>query len=291
MAVRLSTLPQQLPPVAHLHKINFVLPRTLDNDRKISDLVKDIFGIAGYQPNQFKGYGQRYQYNSWYEVKDDCDSVLGVIMTHGTGKFRDTTFVSLNGRCFETWTPLDCTIDVINLINYVFDQMGYFTRLDLAKNDYRRVTDWSEQVEISSKENFRDRLITRLNRTTPPLYLRQDAESIYYGSNKSQTQILVYKKQDKELTKFPWIRFETIIRGKAQCNAAAKLLLSGIDIDALAAGILCNLLDFKEPGLNVKSKRPSCSWWTRFVGTEKISLLSKDKKPLKDITEFTEIDF
>lgn len=288
--VRLSALPSNLPPTAHLHLANFKLPYTLDAIG-VFKLVQELTGLD--RPYIKKEFGGRYNYGTFYTLRNEYNAVLITIYSDGTGKFRNTSTVAISGLSFESWNshnPL--SIDPVELIKFVFGQKGYFTRIDNALNDYRRQIDFEELVYISHKDRFRDRLIVKLNRNLPPYYCRQDAEGIYFGSNKSKTQIYIYVKQDKELTKFPWIRAEVKIRGKIQANHVARMILDGMPLDALTAGVLGHYLDCKEAGTLQKHKRPTLRWWTQFVGTEKISLTPKTAKKSKDDTDdFDLIEF
>lgn len=285
MAVRLSALPPT-PPDAHIHKLNFKLPYNLVTEPHLTSgntlwkLVCELIGPESAQGIQME-YGGRRSYQKYYTIRNKENDVLVSILTEGTGTVKGTTSVSFNGLCWETWSAVNPLppLQIEKIADYVFDRGGWFTRVDLAKNDYRKVTDWKDAVAASHKDVYRDRLVLRLCRTKPPLFMRSDSESIYYGSNKSRTQILAYVKQDAELTKFPWIRFEVILRGKSQCDDAVRMLRDGTDIDTLTSGVLAHLLDFKIQSGNTKGKRPSCQWWTDFVGTEKIQLKTVAEKP------------
>lgn len=282
MAVRLSALPDNLPPEAHIHKMYFTIPGTLIDKMQVFSLLRKFTGLDN--PVVHREFGQRYQYREWYTLRNDHNEVLIAVYTSGAGRFKNTTSISVNGLCFESWSSHNpMQLDPVEIIRFVFEQQGHFTRIDLAKNDFRRVVDWSELVEISSKERYRDRIITRLSRTKPPYYCRQFAESIYFGSDKSRTQVLAYVKHDAELTKFPWIRVEIKTRGRSQADHVARMLLEGIGMDQLVSGVLAHLVDFKEAGINVKQHRPSCRWWTQLVGTEKIKL--NPPKPKEDTPE------
>jgi len=275
MSVRISNLPQgRLPlPEAHLHKVYFKLPYNT-TEANLYKLARKITGLK--KPVLHREYGTRYQYNAFYTLRNDHDAVLITFYIDGTGRAKDTTFAACNGLCFETWTHPShnpTNINVNELISFVFDEKGHFSSIDLALNDFRKVLDWDMIVYTSDKERFRDRQILRLNKTRPPYYCRQEAEGIYWGSIKSRTQIYSYKKQDKELTKFPWIRFEAKVRGKAQCDHVARMILEGtLSLDEITKGILGYYLQFVEEGTQLKNRRKPCDWWTKFVGTNKISL-------------------
>jgi len=279
MAVRLSALPPT-PPDAHVHCLNFKLPYDLATDADLWKLTRQILG-QDYVSAVKKEYGGRRNFQSFYTIRNIENDVLLTIYTHGTGIDKNKTAVCFNGLSFETWSALNPLppIQIDKLAQFVFDQHGWFTRIDLAKNDYRRVTDWQDAVTASHKTAYRDRLVLRLCRTRPPLYMSSNSESIYYGSNKSRTQILAYVKHDAELTKFPWIRFEMILRGRHQCDDAVRKILAGTDIDTLTSGVLAYHLDFKIQSSTTKAFRPSCKWWTDFVGTEKIKLITAAEKP------------
>lgn len=284
MSIRISNLPQgTLPlPEVHFHKAAFIIPKYYDQVGRFK-LAQAITGASN--PVLWKEYGGRYNYLEYFTLRNGLNEVLATFYTSGTGNFQDTTMVVLNGLCFETWNshnPL--SIDVVSLIKFVIEAGGWFTSLDLAKNDYRRVIDWVELVFCAHKTNFRDRLVLRMNKIKPPCFMSCENEGLYFGSSKSRTQVYCYVRHEKGpvyqgrfgqetlCTKFPWIRIEAKLRGKAQCQHVAAMILEGSKtLDELTAGILAYLLDFKEAGILAKHKRPSLRWWTQFVGTEKIN--------------------
>ncbi len=294
MAVRISNLPGgKLPlPEAHLHKAYFKLPYN-STEASLYRLARTITGMDRLELH--REYGARYQYAEFYTLRNEFDGVLITFYTSGTGRSKDTTLVAINGLCFETWvTPRHnpTNIDVMELIRYVFAEGGHFTSLDLAKNDFRRVLDWDEIVFTSDKERFRDRQILKLNKTRPPYYCRQECEALYWGSIKSRTQIYAYVKQDKELTKFPWIRFEAKVRGKVQSDHLARMLLEGSkSLDDITKGILANYVQFVEEGTQLKARRKPCDWWTRFVGTNTISLNPPKTELEIDEEDSSDIEF
>lgn len=88
--------------------------------------------------------------------------------------------------------------------------------------------------------------------------------SLYFGSSKSATQIVVYDKGAMLESPHPWTRVELRLRNRNASAAVRRMIDGGVGI---AAALVRSSIDFKVPGTQSQRDRwPSQPWWEKFLG-------------------------
>ena len=163
---------------------------------------------------------------------------------------------------------------VFKVIKWVFSLGGHLTRIDIsfddraglvtvgeverALEDHDVVSHWRKWKGIYSSE--------------VGLKAGYRGETVYIGSNKSDSMLRVYNKAlESGMPEIHWTRFELQLRDKLSTTIASNLLDAWIESEQsfikAAFGVLRGLIEFKDFQSNINpTRRTPLEWWVKFVG-------------------------
>lgn len=190
-------------------------------------------------------------------------------------------------------------LTAIGLMNWVRDKGGWFTRLDIAFDDFAGVIDIAEMDrKLRAGEVVTRWRSAKTQKGDYEIGVGIDrGDGVTVGSRSSDSYLRVYdKKKERDVAGKPfggehWVRVELEVTGK-KCAKLAQMLADTAytgDAGQLAANLLYGLIDFKEPSDdNNKSRWNTCSWWSDFIMAtrkERVSL-PKDEKTLDEVKQW-----
>lgn len=251
-------------PHCQLHHLSFTLPQAL-TAADLTQLCRQLFHIDNLDPAAVKLPRGRHGYREAYSLTGDHGAELISIQLSGVaGNLRNTSHIDVHGAALESGGG-----DQRQLCREIIDRGGWVTRVDLAADDVDGHIPWSEIVECSRAEQYENRITTttcrpRRNRNTgemepsPPVYMRETGESIYYGKPDSDLSVVAYTRRGP-------VRIETRLRNRAAATEIIRRIADGAEIQELTLGTLRRNLIFHVPGYRRKDRRPIAPWWEAFL--------------------------
>lgn len=247
-----------------IHGMSFTLKENFQ-DEALDNLCLNLFGLNLHEFN-FPNSGNTY-YSQNLSARDGMFS----ISRQGHGNASGTTLFQVHGLAFETMAE----IDFLKICNYILENDGNVTQLDIAKDDTDGLLPFDEIIKLSDVSEYKDRICSSLcsdytkrgiTISKPPVYMKSQSRSIIYGGKNNR--ITIYDKQGLECTDFPWTRVEIRIRRRDLTISIINDLVNGVNLDKVFNGLMRNYLTFKEEGSIRKYDRKILEWWTKFLNDE-----------------------
>jgi len=180
----------------------------------------------------------------------------------------------------EAWS------DLPGMVGLVHEELeGRSTRIDIAFDDKVGLLDMRTMYDAFESGDYVSRY-----RNKPDYFgsLETGGLTLYLGSPRSDSQLVIYDKAKERVTKGHadevegldhWVRVELRLR-RDRANAAAKELRErGEQVWSYFAGVLRGMLDFKQRGTSSQKTRWATSpWWDAFLGFAEKARLVVDKK-------------
>jgi len=262
--------------------LSFSLPRNYTSS-ELPDLISSLFGVpacldtaASYDPTKavFKHINKRRNYYgcSYRLDSPGGDKLVEVYVNPITESNRNTTLIQVTGYALSAYAGNPLSIDVPDLCRRLLDKGGKPTAVHIAADDTAGLLPWETILECVAPDQYRERIVTTSRRV--PITLNQ--ETVYIGNRSDRNQICIYRKDKQEQTKFRWVRVEYRTTDRATAKAIVEHIADGAAIGVLASGLILRHLDFKERSRLTKYNRPTCSWWTQFLGGVEKMIISRD---------------
>lgn len=252
-------------PQCQLHHLAFTLPAPI-TDVDLPRLVRELFNIEGLDPATVRLPRGRNGFREAYSLTGEHGAELISILLDGVSRnSKGTAHFVVHGDALD----MD-GIDVPHLCREIIRMRGWGTRLDLAADEHKRPLPWEKIVECCRADQWENRITTTTCRPrrdhktggmvpSPPVYLREVGESLYFGKHDSDLSICMYTRRGP-------VRVETRIRNRAAATDIIRRIAEGEDINVITAGILRRNLKFHVFGYGRKDRRPVCDWWEQFLG-------------------------
>lgn len=253
--------------------ISFTLPRN-HNDSTLPALVKDLFGLD-FLDFKLKEKKRNYYRRSYLLESPNGDKLVEIFSDPDTIHNQGTTLFQVSGFALSAYAVNPLAIDVPDLFRKFLELGGKPTCLHLAMDDLSSQLPWLTILDYSSPENWQQHIVSTSRRQ--PISLNN--QTIYFGQRKDRNSICIYRKDQQEGTKFPWIRVEYRTTDRSTAKAIAEKIAAGADLGPMAAGLIRRFLDFKEPSIKTKYNRATAQWWLDFCGDVEKMIISRDLAP------------
>lgn len=263
-------------PHFQLHHLALTLPATT-TETTLPRLMQELFGIDGIDPADIRLPRGRHGYREAYRLTGEHGAELINILLDGVaGNLKGTTHIVVHGAALEMGV-----IDVDQLCREIIGRRGWITRVDLAADDRAGLLPWPEIVEASGPDQWENRITTttcrhRLNRKTgerepnPPVYLRSDGETVYFGKASSDLSVCLYTRRGP-------VRVEIRIQNRAAATEIVRRIAAGEGVGTLTARVLRRNLIFHVPGFRRKDRRKVSPWWQAFLGSAEAIKLPRQR--------------
>ena len=164
----------------------------------------------------------------------------------------------------------------VDLIFFFVSLNGRFKRLDLAIDDYE-----GKEIQLDYLyRKVREHQYTSVFKSNPrPIGTLEDGLTIQFGSNKSDTELVIYDKlkerihRRKAVTQNYWVRYEMRFRGKNAEKIVCLIIDNYDNLSKIAFEQLYRILDIKEENsysIREQSRVPTDINWKSFLqGVEK----------------------
>lgn len=250
-------------PHCQLHHIAFTLPSQLTAD-ELPQIVSDLFNIDGLDPAAVRLPGGRHGYREAYSLSSNGVELISILSNGAARNTKGTCHVVVHGAALDAGG-----FDPAHLCREIIRRRGWGTRIDLAADDVDGVLPWEEIMECCQPDQYQNRLTTTTCRPsrnpetgkiedTPPVYMRQQGETLYLGNADSDVSICLYTRRGP-------VRVEGRIRNRAAATDLIRRIADGEDITVLTLGVLSRNLKFHVPGYRRKDRRPTTAWWENFI--------------------------
>jgi hypothetical protein len=256
----------------NLHHLGFSLPLAL-TAADLPQLCVELFGIEGINPDTVRQSESRHGYAEWYSLRGEHGAELVSILLQGMkGNRQGTSHIDIHGAALE-----QDGLDVRHICQEIINRRGWGTSIHLAADDHNNLLPWEEIKECCLYDQYKNRITTHLckpskDRKTgkmqdnPPVFLREQGETLYLGKADSDTSICMYTRRGP-------VRVEIRLRNRAVTTDVIRRIAAGEELGEFTAGIIRYNLAFHVPGSRRKDRRPVCQWWTDFLGnTEALRL-------------------
>lgn len=253
----------------HCDYFKFSVPAEL-TIKEINNICSDLLGEAFNRFDKLhcgrEGYKEAYSFAN-----------IITIYRYGFLNNKGTTVFELSGQAMKL--P---AIDLRKLCQFVVSNNGNVCRFDIAADDHYSIIPYREMVDLSTIENFKIRVKTKLCRNRkdrdgnivdgyPTIKLQP--EQIQYGLPSSDNYITVYRHDGV-------LRVELRLTHRQDCFALAEAIAAGEPEGVLFAGILRKKLDFLQPEGKRKDRNSSMQWWDDFlagIAARKLVRRKRDK--------------
>lgn len=208
------------------------------------------------------GYSQQLYYDGIHILYDGTPDMGVCVEMSGQGC-----------RNFEKWG----TGDYLEIFSYINNNTDVnITRLDVAYDDFTGLLNFETLLRDIEEENY----VSRFREFHVERIYSKDVSkrsfTIYCGSHSSEIMFRIYDKraEQKAFSLEHWLRFEIQLRRERACMFI-KLLLDGVELQSLYAGVIKNYLRFvvrSETDCNL-SRAETAKYWSDFLGEiDKVSL-------------------
>lgn len=203
------------------------------------------------------------------------EKLLEIFAEPDTFHNRDTILIQITGFALSAHATNPLNIDVQDLFMKMLELGGKPTMLHIAMDDLTGQLPWSTILDYSSPEKWQDHVVSTSRRQPCTI----NNQTVYFGQRRDRNSICIYRKDQEQGTKFPWLRVEYRTTDRTTAKAIAQRIADGGDLGPLAAGLIRRFLDFKLPSLKTKYNRPSAPWWIEFLGGVEKMIISRDLAP------------
>jgi len=244
-----------------VHWIQFTMPEEV----RIEDTVKEL---RGYLDSPFESVG----HGAWgYE-----DMSIGIAGSRLlTSAKRPEHHVELPGGWCESVGAEKCR----TLLEWVTDNKGHFTRIDLAGDDYSKVI----TPKGVAKKCKKGELVSHCHHVTRNYSVMGKVQDVLYiGSPKSFRRLRVYDKNAESDGEIDAIRWELQLRDEAAYSAFELVYENSLPEAYLST--LVGFADFRQVKNSNVTRRQRTRWFKRIVGEAQKATLSVSK-PVRTIEQ------
>ncbi|MBT0663524.1 replication initiation factor domain-containing protein [Geobacter pelophilus] len=261
--------------------ISFTLP-AIYNESTLPQLIGNLFATP-FELFHLQNRKRNYYKRSFLLSGQNGDKLIEIFCDPDTDKNPNTTLIQISGYALSAYAGNPLSIDVPELFRQVLYLGGKPTVLHIAMDDTANRLPWSEIVELSSPDRYQEQIVSPLIRPRhdgtpqPPICINN--ETVYFGRRSGRNSICIYRKDRLEQTKFPWLRVEYRTQDRPTAKAIAERIATGDELGPLVSGLVRRFLDFREKSYKTKYNRPSCAWWSEWLGNVDKMIISRDLAP------------